>query len=263
MLRSDVWGAMPGIGGAAETYEAAFRWGQFGVGIITGGIIAAGTVDAGNTPTYEIRQGLVLGQIISSGEWTNYSPTATDGSDVAAGVLMSQFRMQAFTGSTERRFYGILVGGPVQAAKLLGLDLMARQQMDKFMFDDSPGGYPGNHWFPWKRFQSKTANYTIVAADNFTLFDNTGAVGAVTFTLPALANGYCFGFRVTADQTVTVASAEGDNIVAFNDAAADSLAFSTGGQKVGGGLALFSNPAVTQWIAINQSAGTNTVTVAT
>lgn len=260
-MRSDLWGMPPGITTAAETYEAAFRWGQYAQGVITPGYIAAAAIDSGNTPTWELRPGLVLGQQ-TTGAWTNYSPTATDGSEVAAGVLMTALRMQDLQGTTQPKFYGILVGGPVQAAKLLGLDLQARQQMGKFQFDDFPGGLVGNHWYPWKREIAKTANYQLLASDNFTLFDNTGAVGEVDFTLPAIANGYMFGFKAIADQTLKVISTEGTNIVAFNNASASSLAFSTGGQKIGGGLLVFSNPGATKWIAVNYSAGTNTITVA-
>ena len=83
------------------------------------------------------------------------------------------------------------------------------------------------------------------------------------FTLPALANGYKFGFRVQADQTITVASAAGDDMVAFNDASADSVAFSTGGAKVGGLVVVYTNPAGTKWIVEDHSAGANTITVAT
>lgn len=256
-----MWGLPPGITAAVETYEAAFRWGPAGLGIITGGYIDAGATDPNNTPTFELRPGLVMGQKTATGTWTNYSPTATDGSEVATGVNITGIRMQdILTGAGVARFYGILVGGPVQTQKLLGLDLMARQQMDKFMFDD-PVTYPGLHWFPWKRFQTKTANYSLVASDNFSLFDNTGAAGAVTFTLPAIANGYQFGFRGVVAQNLAVTSFEGGNIIALNNAAANTLTFSTGGQQIGAFVTVFSNPGATKWIVMNDSAGSATITV--
>lgn len=256
MFRTDVWALPPGITGAVETYENAFRWGPTGLGLITGGIIAATTVDSGNTPTYELRPGLVLGQIAASGLWTNYSNTATDGSEVATGVLITSVRMtDILTGAGVQRFYGILVGGPVQAAKLFGLDLMARATMaDHFQFDDAVG-YPGNHWFPYRRFQTKTANYTIVAGDNFTLFDNTGAGGEVDLTLPAIANGYMFAARAQAAQVIKFISAEGGNIV--GTAATNSSASVT---AIGGVIVIYSNPAGTKWIV--EQHGTQTITFA-
>lgn len=262
MMLTDSYGIVPGLTTSRETYEAEFRWGSEFQGVFSNGLIDGSTTDSGNSPTYELRPGLLLGQVITTGKYKNYSPTATDGTEVATAVLIEALRMQDFSGTATDRFYAVLVGGPVQGSKILNLDLMARQQMDKFIFDDI-FAIPGNHWFPWKRFQTKTADYTVVANDNYTLFDNVGASGAVIFTLPALANGYYFGFRVQADQTITVASNEGDNMIAFNDASADSVAFSTSGQKMGGMVAVYTNPALNKWIVENRSAGTNTITVAT
>jgi len=261
-LMTDSYGIVPGLTTSRETYEAEFRWGSQFQGVFSNALISGAARDTGNSPTYELRPGLLLGQIISTGKYTNYSPTATDGSEIASGILIEGLRMQDFSGVDTDRFYAVLVGGPVQGAKILNLDLMARQQMDKFIFDDI-FAIPGNHWYPFKRFQTKTSAYTVVANDNYTLFDNTGAGGAVTFTLPALANGYFFGFMGVADQNVTVASSEGDNMVVFNDASADSVAFSTSGEKIGGMFIVFTNPGATKWIVQNVSAGANTVTVAT
>jgi hypothetical protein len=166
------------------------------------------------------------------------------------------------TGVNAQRFYGVLVGGPVQATNLIGLDLMARACMsDHFWFDDALN-FPGNHWFPWKRFQTKTANYPVVAADNFSIFDNTGALGAVTFTLPPIANGYYFGFRGAANQNLIVASTEGANVIALNNLVANSVAFQTGGQIIGGVFHVYSNALGTKWIVEAPSAGVTAVTVA-
>ena len=258
---SSMFGNAPGLGAAVETFEQAWSWGPFGSLVWTPGIITSGALDTGNTPTTNLRPGLVLGIITATGQWTNYSPTATDGSQVAQGVLPIGLTMQDFLTSTgQTKAFGIVVGGRVQASKLINLDLQARATLSpRFIFDDN---FPGNFRFPWSNFQSKTAAYSVVAADNFTMFDNVGAAGAVTFTLPTLANGYCFGFRVQADQSVTVASAEGTNMIALNNASASSVAFSTGGQKIGGAVMVFSNPGATKWIVVNESAGTNTITVA-
>ena len=262
MLLTDSYGIVPGLTGARETYEAEFRWGSQFQGVFANALIDGATVDSGNSPTSKLRPGLLLGQVIATGKYKQYSPTATDGTEVAAAILIEGLSMLDFSNVATDRFYAVLVGGPVQATKVLGLDLQARQQMDKFIFDDI-FNIPGNHWYPWKRFQTKTSAYTVVANDNFTMFDNVGAGGAVTFTLPVLANGYMFGFRVEANQNVTVASNEGDNMIAINDASADSVSFSTGGQLIGGMVYVYTNPGATKWIVENHSAGTNAITVAT
>lgn len=108
---------------------------------------------------------------------------------------------------------------------------------------------------------SKGGDYTVQAGDNGKLFTNGDCTAAMTFTLPSLGVGYLFGFLVTANQNVTIACAEGDKIVTFNDAAADSLAFSTSSEKLGGYVELFTNAAGTKWYV--KKLCSNTITVAT
>ena len=108
---------------------------------------------------------------------------------------------------------------------------------------------------------AKAANYTVTAAESGTLFTTTGATGAVTFTLPAKAAGLHFWFYNTVDQDMIVASDAVDTMVAFNDAAADSVATSTASEQYGGAFHLVCDG--TYWLAMNVSAGANTVTVAT
>ncbi len=205
-------------------------------------------------PTFELRPGLLLGQQITTGKYLQYSPTATDGTEVAAAVLIEGLRMLDFSNTATDRFYAVLVGGPVQAAKILGLDLNARSAMDKFIFDDV-FNIPGNHWFPWKRFQTKTANYTVVANDNFTLFDNTGATGEVDLTLPAIANGYMFGIRCQAAQTLKFISNEGTNLIG-STATQTSASIAA----IGGMVVVYSNPAGTKWVF--EDRGNQTITFA-
>jgi hypothetical protein len=255
-----MWAAVPGITGSRETSEASTYWGPASSLIFTNGYIAPGCIDAGNSPTWEIRPGLVLGQITATGQWTNYSPTATDGSEVAGAVMITSLRMQDLQGVNQPRFFALICGGRVQSAYLNGLDNMARQQMaDFFKFDDN---LQGRRWVPWMRFQTKVASYQILATDNLNHFDNLGATGAVTFTLPAIANGYSFGFTAMAAQNLLVTSFEGGNIVALNNLVANTVSFQTGAQIIGGSFRIYSNPAGTKWLVENLSAGTNTVTVA-
>ncbi len=258
---SSQFGLVPGMGTVVETFESAITWGPFPPRYWKNAYISSAAVDSGNVPTTTLRMGLVMGKITSSGQWTNYSPTATDGSQVAQGVLAENLRLaDVLTGLPVARFYAILASGGVQASKLLGLDGMARAQMRNFIFDDN---IAGAGQFPWQNFLTKTADYTILSTDNLTHFDTLGATGTVVFTLPTIASGLCFGFTCAAGFTMTVASAEGDNIIAFNDASADSLSFQTGSAEIGGSLKFYSNPAATKWFVENVSAGANTITIAT
>lgn len=86
---------------------------------------------------------------------------------------------------------------------------------------------------------AKTADYTVAfPGDNSKLFTNTGASGAVTFTLPAASAalvGSWVEVLVTADQTVTVATATTDTLICANDIAADSIAWDQANEKIGNG----------------------------
>lgn len=100
------------------------------------------------------------------------------------------------------------------------------------------GSYMGLAPALFRDIEAKTAAYKILPEDVGVLFTNRGASGAVTLTLPDTSDietgWYCDVF-VVADQTVTVAAATADTMVVFNDAAADSIAFSTSNEKIGGG----------------------------
>ncbi len=255
---SSMFGHLPGMGSVVETFEQAYTWGPY-PRYFTGAYIGSTCADPTNSPTWELRKGLILGKQISTGTWVNYVPTATDGSEVAAGILIESLRMQdVITGVNTTKFYGIMVSGGIQAAKLIGLDNQARAQLSQaFYFDDN---FAGNQQFPWQRFQTKTTNYQILASDNLTHFDNLGAGAEVDFTLPAIANGYYFGFTCMVGQILKVISFEGANLVTFNNAAATSVAFQTGGNEIGGSFRIYSNPAATKWIV--EPAGSNTLTVA-
>lgn len=254
MLLTDSYGFVPGLTTSRETYESEFRWGSQFQGVFANGLIDGSTTDSGSSPTHVLRPGLLLGQVTATGKYKNYSPTATDGTEVASAILIESLRMQDFNGTATDRFYAVLVGGPVQATKVINLDLQARQQMaNRFIFDDI-GGTPGNHWYPYKRQITKTSNYTIVAADNFTLFDNTGAGGQVVLTLPTIANGYMFGLYAKAAQTFRFTSAEGSNVVGGGSLTNSSASVAA----IGGHIRIYSDPAAGKWL-VDQN-GTQTIT---
>lgn len=99
---------------------------------------------------------------------------------------------------------------------------------------------------------AKTADYTILPTDAGKLFTNSGAVGTVIFTLPLLFSGanYRFAFLTIADFTITIQGetvTDHDKIVTSNDVAADSISFSTGGDKIGSYVEVFSNLLGTKW----------------
>ena len=88
------------------------------------------------------------------------------------------------------------------------------------------------------RVQTKTADYTCVETDSGSFFTNIGATEDVTFTLPATADmvaGEFYVFMSAVDAVeFKVAGGTADKMVTFNDATADSIAFSTSGEYIGG-----------------------------
>lgn len=95
---------------------------------------------------------------------------------------------------------------------------------------------------------AKTGAYSVTAAESGTIFTNTGAGGAVNFTLPSNVTGLCYYFVATADQNIRVTADTADTMVIFNDAAADYIEYSTASQKIGGGFWVFADGS--KWIAL-------------
>lgn len=92
------------------------------------------------------------------------------------------------------------------------------------------------------RVVAKTADYTVLATESGTIFTTVGATAAVVFTLPAATAGnWVYLFFVGADQDLTVTAGTADTLITFNDVAADSVAFSTASEKVGGCILAFSD----------------------
>lgn len=117
---------------------------------------------------------------------------------------------------------------------------------------------------------AKTGNYTILdpyttggGDRSGTIFTNRGAGGAVVFTLPAPVarlRGCFYEFLGHADQNITIQTATVDTLIALNDVAADSIAMSTAGAKIGAHCRLVCDG--TSWFAYGDAVGV-TFTVAT
>lgn len=256
-------GVSPGIGSTVETVEDEICWGERTQRRLQSFQIAGAARDAGNSPTTVLRPGLLMGMVTATKQLKQYDPTATDGTEVVLGVIMQAWRVTDFGGSDQDLFVSILVGGPVKASHLINLDILARAQMSNhFIFDDAVGSYAP---YKWQQVYAKTADYTVVAADNGKLFTTKGAGGAVNFTLPAPSaslKGFNVGFMSEADQNMTITSGTADTLVCFNDLAADSVAVSTAGGKIGAMFEVVLNSDGTKWLVIPHLSG-HTLTVAT
>ena len=105
---------------------------------------------------------------------------------------------------------------------------------------------------------------TLTIGQSGSMISTEGATGAVTFTLPAVATsaGVHYWFQNAEDQNMIIA-APAYTMVTFNDVAADSIAFSTSSEKVGGGAFTYCDGAKWMMQLMTYDASAQAVTVAT
>lgn len=251
-------GGMPGISSKVESLESQVWWGHENLQIRDPGpILGAAAVDAGATPTTALRGGLVLAKKTADGLWYEYDATQTDGREVAQGVLERGISTLGRDSVAAKKSWFVLIGGLLKASELKGLDALARQHLSaRFIFDDD---VQGAGWCgPHLKEISKAADYTIVAADNFSEFVMT-ATG--TLTLPAIGKGYRFRLRSEVDAAIGFLSPEGTNIIALDNLAATTAKFQTANMMIGASAEIYTNEAGTKWVFKNTSAGLATVTL--
>lgn len=88
-------------------------------------------------------------------------------------------------------------------------------------------------WTP--KIVAITGTRTLKSSESGTIFHNVGMTAGVTVTLPAISDGpFYFKILQGAAYGITVTAATADTIITFNDAAADSVVFSTSSEIIGG-----------------------------
>lgn len=261
----------PGIQEALDTYQENVCWGSRYLQMITNVFLDGNSVDAGNTPTTVLRPGLLLGFKPATNKWQQWNPAGTDGSQFIAGVLLYDQRMTDYTGTATDRFFGYAVmKGLVKSYSLIipgnasagivgdPLEFLVRTQLNasgKFTLDDN---YNPDPWGSWGATIVKTAAYTVTQGDNNTLFVLNGG-GAVTFTLPVPVPGLRYGFVNMANQNMIITCAATGQLIAFNNAAAQTVTFSTAGNLIGA-FAIFTavrtGAGTSQWVLETPTAAT-------
>jgi hypothetical protein len=252
-------GNVPGFGAAVEAQESEVTWsGRKGQDLVaTRHITLVGTAtDTGNTPNTTLRGGILLGVVDASGKLDTYSPDATDGRQIAVGIL-EHAQSTLVDGVATDRFTQMLVHGLVREGELINLDPRGKQQLgQRFVFDRENSPQAGVLMHP-RGVYRKSANYTVVAADNGLMFL---ATAAVTFTLPAKQNGLAFRFAQTFDGNLVISGA-GD-IIHKNNASANTVTFSTAGEKIGSQVlveCVYTNTGTLKWLVSNVGGTTATV----
>ena len=105
--------------------------------------------------------------------------------------------------------------------------------------------------------KAKTAAYTVLVSENGVIFTNEGATASVAFTLPAATNlpiGFEVSFYGLSAYGFSVASnSSADNIVAKNDAGADTITCTTTSLMIGAAVRVIWSG--TKWLSFAASAG--------
>lgn len=232
---------LPGVRAAVQNVESEIYWGGDDSRIYIlrqDANLVSTAVDAGNTPTTYLRKGLILGKVTASGKLKEWNPDGSDGSEIAIGILDLDVDMLEY-GAAADAWCRFAVRGPIKAGSiraegtLIGSSTdgyLARRQLAAmgFVFDDDPQGLKSGLV---SRIQTKATDYTVVAADNGSVFHAITA--NATFTLPALVPGLSFEFVRMSGHNLVVTSAEGDNIIVGNDLSADSITYSTANNLIG------------------------------
>jgi len=252
-------GNAPGFQAAIDAQEAEVLWsGRKGQDLAATRKITldSAATDSGNTPATTLRGGKVLALLDSSGKTSVYTPDATDGKQIAVGILEHAQDMLV-NGVATDRFTQMLVHGLVREGELLGLDPRAKQQLgQRFVFDRESSPQAGVLMHP-RGIYRKSSNYTVTTSDNGLLFL---ATAAVTFTLPTKQNGLAFRFAQTADANLVISSSA--DIIAKNNAAASSVTFSTANEKIGSQVlveCLYVNTSTLKWLVTNLGGTTPTL----
>ncbi len=256
---ADIFGfsALPGPGAVSITNERMALLGPITWYLLKGIVInGSAASDAGNTPTTELRHGLLMGQRTSDLFYANYNPTGSDGTQVVGGFLWEARSTIDNDGNTVNRTGQLVVAAYVRASQLILLDEQARRQMQgRFIFDDRSCSVIGGY----RQTLAKTANYNVVAGtDNDTIFTTTGNAGAITFTLPTPAVGNRFLFLNTVNQNMTI-TAPANTLVALNNATATHIAFTTANQLIGAACEIVCDDTGTKWVALPYAGATATV----
>jgi hypothetical protein len=252
-------GAIPGFQAAQESEETQVTWsGRNGqtLAATRKAILASGNTDSGNTPTTTLRGGNLLAIDDATGEAYLYDPDASDGKQIAVGVLENAQDMLQ-NGTATDRFIQMLVHGLLKESQLQGLDPRARQQLaSRFLFDKHVSQCGGELMHP-RGVYRKNSHYTVLDTDNGLMFI---ATGAVNFTLPTKQNGLAFRFLQTADNTMAIIGSS--DIIHKNSVASSSVTFSTSSEKIGSHVlveCVYTGTNTLKWLVTNLGGTTATL----
>lgn len=196
----------PGMHDERFTEEVNFLWGRWDQVEYVQALVDKDTLDSGNTNyTTQLRTGLAMGVITSTGQFTHWNPYATDGSNYLVGFLIDEIDMPWIDGTTTERLSAIVVKGNIKADYVLipgetsrGITdktyefLLREQCAGRFLFDDDLNRYNVVKEYT---LGAAVTSLTVTAAMNKTIFVTDTAQSAdCTLTLPVPRPGLEYYF---------------------------------------------------------------------
>ena len=92
------------------------------------------TTDSGSTPATTLRKGLVLGRVTATGKYKQYDDAASDGTEVAAGILDKEIDLLGDDGQAVDSQATMLVHGLVAESGLYGIDAAGKGDLAGIIF---------------------------------------------------------------------------------------------------------------------------------
>ena len=267
---------IPGTSTELFPEQVTFLQGRVEKSQIYQGILSENTRDAQSSTTTNLRMGLLLG-LNSSNLLTHSDPSgAASNSTTNCDMILATDLSMLDRTTAAKKFTAQLYGGGVidpnkivlASSSTVGIvgnayEFHIRKQLaayGDFVMEDRLVECPLFSWRGEVAYTQAESPVTLTEADRDKLITNEGATGSVTFNLPAGTpkKDLAYYFYVMADQEVVVQTVAGDQIMTFNNAAADSVSITTASQHIGACLAFIGDG--TQWKTYNLSNG-NTITV--
>ena len=231
---------MPGVDAAQTTREYDITWGgtrnQIEILQAQGVHYSSVMLDAGSTPTTDIRAGLILGKNSTSGELEEWDADAVDGTQDLFGVNPEEFSvLDAFGTKVDKFAPSAIVKAPLRTSSLLIQGTLITSHVDEFLarralqsmgctLDDDPQGFLAG---TATRFATVTGTTdTLTESQNGYVLDYSNAA-SVTVTLPTIHPGLEYTLIRSGNEEFVITSAAGDDMIQGNDLAGDSITWTT------------------------------------
>jgi hypothetical protein len=121
-----------GYGASREARDNEFKLSDHGIKVAV--TIASTAADSGGTPTTTLRKGLVLGKVTATGKYKQYANGASDGTEVAAGILDDEVNLLDESGTARDSQATMLIHGFVTESKVFGIDANGKADLSHVIF---------------------------------------------------------------------------------------------------------------------------------